>query len=587
MIKIHKVEVANFRSFKEVKNTSDFKNFENINVITGVNNSGKTNVLRAINLFFHPEKLEPEKDMNIIKKLTGGSSKYPKITVHFKDNNFKDENGKYIEKNYGIVCEFKENFKYEYKIKNIDKLSDDMKIKFGNSTKIRNFLNLNFKCVYLSTTDDIIANQTEKAVKDMILEYYKKKNQVVKDSIEKFEKTYSEMTDTIKNHISDLETSLKENFEPINNENLNISPKLQINENIKLTEFLIDNLAFQIDDSYAQDITSKGAGIQRSTLILLNIFLLSDIYNSKNKVILIDEPEAFLYPLLIENIKKNLEEQVLNSQNMSQLFITTHSRTFLNEVNNDMYKYFNIRQDVENKKFARSPNDEDIVKVSVVESYNDYIKNKVLRNYGLLNELDDYEYIVICEGRTDKNYLLKLFEHEKFIPQIRVADEYNQKEFGRGASSILNVLIFLDSISEIKRHVYILLDGDKAGQEIKKKIEKNNYKNIKYKIQMLDTDKNIEDKVFTREQYLNKVLRIFPNEFKKRKTTFKEVIISDSSQVESVITTTKNFVDLYKLNVDMNKLKYLLSINLENEILLGQDIVSDIIDFLPTIKIND
>lgn len=395
------------------------------------------------------------------------------------------------------------------------------------------------------------------------------------------------MTDTIKNHISDLETSLKENFEPINNENLNISPKLQINENIKLTEFLIDNLAFQIDDSYAQDITSKGAGIQRSTLILLNIFLLSDIYNSKNKVILIDEPEAFLYPLLIENIKKNLEEQVLNSQNMSQLFITTHSRTFLNEVNNDMYKYFNIRQDVENKKFARSPNDEDIVKVSVVESYNDYIKNKVLRNYGLLNELDDYEYIVICEGRTDKNYLLKLFEHEKFIPQIRVADEYNQKEFGRGASSILNVLIFLDSISEIKRHVYILLDGDKAGQEIKKKIEKNNYKNIKYKIQMLDTDKNIEDKVFTREQYLNKVLRIFPNEFKKRKTTFKEVIISDSSQVESVITTTKNFVDLYKLNVDMNKLKYLLSINLENEILLGQDIVSDIIDFLPTIKIND
>ncbi|WP_204183093.1 ATP-dependent nuclease [Mammaliicoccus sciuri] len=587
MIKIHKVEVANFRSFKEVKNTSDFKNFENINVITGVNNSGKTNVLRAINLFFHPEKLEPEKDMNIIKKLTGGASKYPKITVHFKDNNFKDENGENIENNYGIVCEFKENFKHEYKIKNKDKLSDEMQNKFENTTKIRNFLNSNFKCVYLSTTDEIIAKQTEKAVKDMILEYYKKKNQVVKDSIEKFEKTYSEMTDTIKKHISDLETSLKENFEPINNENLNISPKLQINENIKLTDFLIDNLAFKIDDSYAQDITSKGAGIQRSTLILLNIFLLSEIYNRKNKVILIDEPEAFLYPLLIENIKKNLEEQVLSSQNMSQLFITTHSRTFLNEVNNDVYKYFNIRQDVENKKFARSPNEEDIVKASVIESYNDYIKNKVLRNYGLLNELDDYEYIVICEGRTDKNYLLKLFEHEKFIPQIRVADEYNQKEFGKGASSIFNVLIFLDSISEIKRRVYILLDGDKAGREVKKKIEKKKYDNIKYKIKMLDTDKNIEDKVFTREQYVRRVLDNFSDEFKKQRTDFRTLINDDKSQKESVITITKRLVDLYKLNIDMNKLKYLLSIKLENETLQGQDIVSDIKKFFIHNKINN
>ncbi|RIN84971.1 ATP-binding protein [Mammaliicoccus sciuri] len=405
--------------------------------------------------------------------------------------------------------------------------------------------------------------------------------------MEKFEKTYSEMTDTIKKHISDLETSLKENFEPINNENLNISPKLQINENIKLTDFLTDNLAFKIDDSYAQDITSKGAGIQRSTLILLNIFLLSEIYNRKNKVILIDEPEAFLYPLLIENIKKNLEEQVLSSQNMSQLFITTHSRTFLNEVNNDVYKYFNIRQDVENKKFARSPNEEDIVKASVIESYNDYIKNKVLRNYGLLNELDDYEYIVICEGRTDKNYLLKLFEHEKFIPQIRVADEYNQKEFGKGASSIFNVLIFLDSISEIKRRVYILLDGDKAGREVKKKIEKKKYDNIKYKIKMLDTDKNIEDKVFTREQYVRRVLDNFSDEFKKQRTDFRTLINDDKSQKESVITITKRLVDLYKLNIDMNKLKYLLSIKLENETLQGQDIVSDIKKFFIHNKINN
>jgi len=51
-----------------------------------------------------------------------------------------------------------------------------------------------------------------------------------------------------------------------------------------------------------------------------------------------------------------------------------------------------------------------------------------------------------------------------------------------------------------------------------------------------------------------------------------------------VITITKRLVDLYKLNIDMNKLKYLLSIKLENETLQGQDIVSDIKKFLSIIK---
>lgn len=101
---------------------------------------------------------------------------------------------------------------------------------------------------------------------------------------------------------------------------------------------------------------------------------------------------------------------------------------------------------------------------------------------------------------------------------------------------------------------------------------------------MLDTDKNIEDKVFTREQYVRRVLDNFSDEFKTQKSDFRTLINDDKSQKESVITITKRLVDLYKLNIDMNKLKYLLSIKLENETLQGQDIVSDIKKFLSIIK---
>lgn len=580
MIHIEQVEIANFRSFKESKHTRDFKNLKNINVITGVNNTGKTNVLRAINLFFYPEKITPEKDMNIIKFRTGGATKFPKISLHFRDeDSFKEASGNHCTKKYVITCEFKDNLRYEYKVKNYTKQNEQIKTKFKSSTKIRNFLQSKFKCVYLSTTDEVIAKQTEKAVKDMILEYYQKKNNVVKESIEKFQRTYSEMTNTLQSHIAEIESSLKENFKPINNDNLNVTPRLQINENKDLTEFLIDNLAFQIDDSYSQDITSKGAGIQRSTLILLNIFLLSEIHSTKNKIILLDEPEAFLYPLLIENIKKNLEEQVLNNQNKFQLFLTTHSRTFLNEVNNNRYKYLNIKQQSETKEFVRSSNKEDIVKVSVVEPYNDRIKNKVLRNYGLLNELDDYEHIVICEGKTDKNYLVKLFENKDFIPQIRISDEYIQKEIGRGANSILNILSFLDDVSPITRNVYILLDGDEEGSKIENKIKSNNYKNINYKICKLEPMQNIEDKVFTREQYVDRVFNKFGNEFKEYKREFKERIFDENKKNESVIITTKRFIDLFGIEVNINKLKHFISTDLEHETLNGQDIVEDILKF--------
>ncbi|WP_415364047.1 hypothetical protein L1F34_000419 [Mammaliicoccus lentus] len=580
MIHIEQVEIANFRSFKENTHTRDFKNLKNINVITGINNTGKTNVLRAINLFFYPEKIMPEKDMNIIKFRTGGASKFPKISLHFRDeDSFKDEFGKKTTKKYIITCEFQKNLTHKYKIKSYDKQEAQIKKKFENSTKIRNFLNVKFKCVYLSTTDEVIAKQTEKAVKDMILEYYQKKNRDVKESIEKFQRTYSEMTNTLQSHIAEIESSLKDNFRPINNDNLNVSPRLHINMNKDLTEFLIDNLAFQIDDSYSQDITSKGAGIQRSTLILLNIFLLSEIHNNKNKIILLDEPEAFLYPLLIENIKKNLEEQVLNMQNKFQLFLTTHSRTFLNEVNNEQYNYLNIKQESETKTFVRSPNAEDTVKFSVVEPYNDRIKNEVLRNYGLLNELDDYEHIVICEGKTDENYLLKLFEKKDFIPQIRTSDQYNQKEIGRGANSILNILSFLDDVSTIKRNVYILLDGDKEGAMIASKIKKNKYNNIKYNVHVLDSQQNIEDKVFTREQYVERVLKKFREEFKTCKAKFKDIMYQENNLNESVISITKRFIELYKININMNKLKHFLSTDLEHENLMGEDLVDDILRF--------
>lgn len=84
MIRITKIKINNFRSFKNSDNL--IENFDKLNILTGRNNVGKTNVLRAINLFFNPEVYNSAIDRNAIKQIIQGSSKEPVITVDFIDD---------------------------------------------------------------------------------------------------------------------------------------------------------------------------------------------------------------------------------------------------------------------------------------------------------------------------------------------------------------------------------------------------------------------------------------------------------------------------------------------------------------------
>ena len=88
MIKIVHIELNRFRSIMDLK--LDFEYDYNLTTICGKNNVGKTNVLRALNLFFYPNDYEPQIDMPVFKLATGGSATHPKIILHFFDDGSKD-----------------------------------------------------------------------------------------------------------------------------------------------------------------------------------------------------------------------------------------------------------------------------------------------------------------------------------------------------------------------------------------------------------------------------------------------------------------------------------------------------------------
>ena len=170
MIKIEKVIINNYRSFKNKDN--QIEKLTNINVLVGKNNVGKTNFLRALYLFFNPDNYNAEIDRNEIKNKTGGGSKDPIIEVRFIDDELSDKPEKYT-----IICDLNKKIKERYRLKCKKEIENKIlkSNSYSQSKNIENYLKNRIKCVFLSTTDEEIEVQSQKLLNDLILRYYKKR----------------------------------------------------------------------------------------------------------------------------------------------------------------------------------------------------------------------------------------------------------------------------------------------------------------------------------------------------------------------------------------------------------------------------
>ena len=100
--------------------------------MVGKNNVGKTNVLRAIYLFFNPDTYNAVIDRNMIKQITGGQSDDPKISLKVKD----DEICKGKQVLYTLTCDLNNKEKKYYTSFSND---DTVKEKFKTSNDIKKY----------------------------------------------------------------------------------------------------------------------------------------------------------------------------------------------------------------------------------------------------------------------------------------------------------------------------------------------------------------------------------------------------------------------------------------------------------------
>ena len=166
----------------------------------------------------------------------------------------------------------------------------------------------------------------------------------------------------------------------------------------------------------ALDITQASDGVKAFTGIMTTIIA------GDPKVILIDEPEAFLHPSLASNLGKEVSNSVNGS--FKNLFVSTHSANFLMGCIQSGTPLNIIRLTYSNNvPTARILPSDKVLKL---------MRHPLLRSTGVLNGLF-YEYIIVTEADSDRafyqeiNERLLAYEPSKGIPNCLFLNAQNKQ----------------------------------------------------------------------------------------------------------------------------------------------------------------
>lgn len=308
MIKIKEIHIKRFRSIMDMKFQIDLEN--NYITICGENNSGKTNSLRALNLFFNDESFEPEKDCPHHKFYGSyGGAVFPNITVVF----FDDKNQKYTK----IIKNFSnEDVQIIGSEKNIEDrnfnkdLSKQECINFLQ--KIYFFFIESINVSYPQIINNLVNEIFDITYNNSRFTGAKKELRVAYDN---YKKGLLEILTELSNDINPLFQEYKEDW----------CVEFDIENDIKkFRDIISDDVNFIINDKSNKHISSKGSGLQRLGFILL-LFKVTEKLKYKNVILTIDEPDIFLH----DKLQKKLNKDLISISNNSQLFITTHSTQIL------------------------------------------------------------------------------------------------------------------------------------------------------------------------------------------------------------------------------------------------------------------
>ncbi|ABZ94607.1 ATP-dependent endonuclease [Leptospira biflexa serovar Patoc strain 'Patoc 1 (Ames)'] len=457
MIKIEHIEILNFRSIVSESIKFGCKEY---NVIVGANNSGKSNILRALELFFNGTidrkkysfELDFPKATSILAKQT------TQISIEFSYDPNKEK------KIDLALTDIEKNTKQK-------RLSNNrllLRLRLNKSGEPQwNFIgragNLNIKQELIDKIVDVVLNSVRfKYIpigRDILHTIQREISEELVRTIfsgwsgssvkyrQKINTSLSNLIDDLKPQLSASSQSITNSLQQVFSEIKELELKLPFDSVESMLTFLIPDLT----DHYKTSLDSKGAGIQTSSLLFFLKYLADNHPQRHNAVTTfiwaIEEPESFLHPLKQRGVSQILKE----FSREVQTFISTHSGNFVNQEQETQLLVV--------EKDSSAP-------YSTIIKSNKYDDARESLGVSLIDSMFLKKTNIILEGPSDEilfqGSLLKLHEGKK----INLNPE--DVKFFTGNNCNSACLLFeayypLTKTGEVRN--ILIIDGDDAGKK--------------------------------------------------------------------------------------------------------------------------
>lgn len=481
---IKRIEITNFRSIRRVMIDAS-----SYNAFVGLNDAGKSNLLKALNLFFNGQT-DYLQDFNFS---TDFSYLFPKKAHHRKEikikvtfsipSGYQDSGDVIWEKNWRI------SGSREDKIEKVAK--NGKKEELSQRSRVPSTLR-QVKFRYIP------------AVKSR--EYYKGLLSDLYDSVS------SSLDSPLKNSIASFSEELKNYTQSISENvlsHLGITSELSMPNNLNDIFRALRFITSDKDRNLSVDLVKRGDGIQARHIPFILKYIADKDQKSRpkgtTKITTIwgfEEPENGL------ELSKafDMAEDLHDYSEEIQLFVTTHSPAFYLNKDKSNSKVFYVSRGEENEGTQYTDGNSDISK-SVMEKMGlmplvaPFIKAEHEKYSALKKLLDDGAFIdrntILVEGKYDYEYLklaIEKYSKDNLLKKMASNELIIYTEDGEGGCGRVVDLAKSWEYLGYKSKLYVIFDKDNAGTQARRQLKKfiTNFwkersKKAKNKTQILNT----------------------------------------------------------------------------------------------------
>ena len=437
-MKLSSFSVTNYRSITKAHKIKT----NNMTVLVGKNNVGKSNILRALNVAMSLMKLYAENPRalnfyrRVSRKLYNWENDYP---VSLQENNPNGSSSV--------------DLSFEFSEKEISEIRGLTGIRLTSGIPVRVSVNASNAKIDIPKGGSHAFSETEK--KQRLIEYVCKRIDFLFIPAVRTERDSLQIiSDLIENELSLLEDnpeylSAMETLDRLQEEVLDriasqiVQPLQEYLPSVRDVEIKLQkerrrialrrDFEVKIDDGTLTPIELKGDGIKSLTaLAMANISSQSE----KVSVIAIEEPESHLHP----ESARQLYETIISISKNHQVVLTTHSPLFVNRV------------DLKSNIIVNAGK---ATQVNRIKEIRDVLGTQVSDN--LINA----EYVLVVEGETDKVTLSKLLPSLSEKIKRALQNGILVIDFLSGSGNLSYMLSYFTSI---QCRYFVFLDNDESGR---------------------------------------------------------------------------------------------------------------------------